>query len=83
MQFLLLPGVHTSMTHNDIEDALCIIREKSTTPFCADISQLLHIFLYLISDVPPLEPNQLYGISATCQNLLRWLTFHETPYLAS
>lgn len=30
-----------------------------------------------------LQPNQLHGISATCQNLLRWFIFHETPYLAS
>lgn len=32
MQFSLLPGVHTSMTHNDIEDALCLIREKKHNP---------------------------------------------------
>ena len=31
----------------------------------------------------PLEPNQPRGTSATRQNLLRRLTFHQTPYLAS
>ena len=54
--------------------------ENTESHFFPDITQLLHIFLHLISNVLPLKLTQLHRISATCQNLFR-LSFHETPYL--
>lgn len=83
-KYAVLASPWCSQIHSDINDALSLIREKCTALFLRwYLSVSAHIPVSLFSDVLLLRPNQPHGITATCQSLLRWLTFHETPYLAS